>query len=144
MNLRAADQLLTREQLIVGEHVLVPVGGRDLEFGGDRQRDRTGGNHPDSRIGGFLRQDAAIVGKILTQILERVDDAAVRLDHAALQLVDVAVRQMGQQFGCPSSQSAGLQIDEGGIPPRHPGSASRLPPVRPFTRYPAGITRGTG
>src|SRR4029077_16498633 len=49
VHLRAADQLLSGQQLVVGEHLAIPGGLRDLHLGGHRQRHRTGGHHPPAQ-----------------------------------------------------------------------------------------------
>ena len=50
MDLGAADQLFAGEQLIVREHLPISRGLGDLHLGGDRERNRTRGNHADAEL----------------------------------------------------------------------------------------------
>ena len=61
---------------------------------------------------GGVDQDPAVALQIGAQPVERVDDAAVHLDHTALQLGHVAVGQLVEQFGRARRQPPRLQVDE--------------------------------
>ena len=50
--------------------------------------------------------------QIGAQTLECVDDTAVHLDDAPLQLGYVSVGQLGKQFRRPRGQASGLEVDE--------------------------------
>src|ERR1700733_1730403 len=112
MHLGAADQLLARQQLIVGKHLPVARGFGNLLFGGPRQRHGPRRYHAYAQFGGGIDQDPAVVDQFTVQSVQRIDHAGVRLDDAALQLSDVVVGQLGQQFGGARRQSPRLEIDK--------------------------------
>ena len=112
MHLRPADQLLAGQQLVIGEHLAVPDGLRDLHLGGHRQRHRTGGDHAHPQLGRGVQKHVAMPLQLIAQPLEGVDDTAVHFDDTALQFRDVRVRQSVEQLGRAGSQPAGFQIDK--------------------------------
>ena len=112
MHLGAADQLLARQQLVVGKHLPVARGLGDLHFGRHRQRHGPRRDHAYAQFGGGVDQDPAVVDKFTAQPVQRIDHPGVRLDDAALQLGDVVVGQLGQQFGGACRQSPRLEIDK--------------------------------
>jgi len=112
VHLSAADELFAGQQLVIGEHLPVAGSLRDLHFGGNRQRHRPGGDHAHAEFGGGVDKHLAVALEIGAQSVEGVDHAAVDFNHAALQLGDVAVGQLTEQYRCPGRQPSGLQVDE--------------------------------
>ena len=112
MHLGAADELLPGQQLVVREHLPVPVSLGDLHLGGHRQRYRSRGDHAYPELGRSAHQDLPVTLKVSAQIVKGVDDAAVHFDNASLQFSHVAVRQLGQQFRRTGGQMPGPQVDQ--------------------------------
>ena len=112
MYLGTANKLFSRQKLVIGQHLPVAGGLRDLHFGGDRQRHRTGGHHAYAEFGGGLYEHLALALQIGAQPVEGVDYATVHFDNAPLQLGDVTVGQNAQQLRRPSRQPSGLHVDE--------------------------------
>ena len=112
MHLGAADELFAGQQLVIGEHLPVAGGLRDLNFGGNRQWHRPGGDHAHAESGGGVNKHLAVALEIGAQSVEGVDHAAVHFDYAALQLGDVAVGQLTEQFGRAGRQPSCLEVDE--------------------------------
>ena len=96
MHLRAADQLLSGQQLVVGEHLAIPGGLRDLHLGGHRQRHRTGGHHAHAQPSRSIDKHAPMPLQLVPQSLEGGHDTAVHFDDTALQFRNVRVRQLGE------------------------------------------------
>ncbi len=112
MDLGTADQLLSGQQLVVGEHLPEPGGLRHLHFGRHRQWHRPGRYHSDAEISGGIDQYPALMQQVVAQSFEGLGYLTGHLDHAALQLGGEVVREVLQQFGRTGGQPPRRQIDE--------------------------------
>ena len=112
VHLGAADQLLACQQLIIGKHLAVTLGLGDLHFSRHRKRHGPRGHHSNAQFGCCLDQDPAATAQFVAQLIERIDHRGIRLDDTTLQLSDVILGEVGQQFGRPRRESACLQVDQ--------------------------------
>jgi hypothetical protein len=84
--------------LVIGEHLPVARGLRDLHFCGYRQRHGPCGSHAKAELSGGADEHFAAAQKIGPQAVERIDHGTVRFDRTALQLGNIAIGQQAQQL----------------------------------------------
>lgn len=112
VHLSTADELLSGQQLVVGQHPSVASRPRHLHLGGHRQWHGPGGDDTDAQFCRGVDEHAAAVHEFGPQSVECVDDSGVRLDDAALKLRYIAVRQPFEQLRAPGSEPPCAQVDE--------------------------------
>ena len=112
VELRAADELLPGEELVVLQHLPVARGRGHRDLRRQDERDRACCDDPDADGLGRVDEHPPSVREVRLQLVERAGHPAVGLDHAALQLLHVVAGQHRQELRGARGEPARPQVDE--------------------------------